>query len=242
MRRGSREHILSWTDSRGFYADFLQLVGIPECQPAQGPHWMPQGHAFPEEARLDLCGAELLPGTDCWDSYANWWLAYRPGANTPNWDVALTCTIKEKPGLILVEAKAHEGELDWAGKRLQADATEHSRSNHTQIGLAIAQASEALGTIVPGVSLSHDSHYQLANRIAHSWRLASLNIPVILVYLGFLGDSSVGRPLKSDSHWNSLLQDYFAGVIPEAFVDRWISCGPAEMRIIIRTRPAEGIA
>jgi hypothetical protein len=32
-------------------------------------------------------------------------------ANTPNWDLVSGCQIGNRQGLILVEAKAHEGEL-----------------------------------------------------------------------------------------------------------------------------------
>jgi len=240
MSRGSREHILKWTDRADFYAGFLRMLDIPECARADNPYWMPRGHASPGEARLDLCGARLLPSASCWDKLAAWWLAYRPGANTPNWDLAVSCRIKGRNGLVLVEAKAHEGELDWEGKRLKKDASDHSISNHARIGHAIKQASDALSAAIPGVALSRDSHYQLANRIAHGWKLAALNVPVILVYLGFTGDNAVGSPLKDGSHWESLMKEYLAGVVPQAFVDRWIPCGDAEMRMVVRSRPARG--
>ena len=41
----------------------------------------------------------------------NWWLAVPKGANLPNWDIASTCTIEGKRGLLLIEAKAHSQEL-----------------------------------------------------------------------------------------------------------------------------------
>ena len=41
-----------------------------------------------------------------------WWLAViRGNPTTPNWDIASTCKIRGKPGLLFIEAKAHEKEL-----------------------------------------------------------------------------------------------------------------------------------
>ena len=49
----------------------------------------------------------------------DWWLSVQQGSmTTPNWDIASTCTVQGKPGLLLVEAKAHANELDLKGKRL----------------------------------------------------------------------------------------------------------------------------
>jgi hypothetical protein len=38
-----------------------------------------------------------------------------------------------------------------------------------------------------GWTLSRDSHYQLTNRFAWAWKLASMGVPVVLGYLGFQG-------------------------------------------------------
>ena len=48
------------------------------------------------------------------------------------------------PGLLLVEAKAHEGELDWAGKRLSPSAKLASKDNHARIAGCIKEANTAL--------------------------------------------------------------------------------------------------
>ena len=100
--------------------------------------------------------------------------------------------------MALVEAKAHENELDLAGKRLRPGGSARSAENHERIGRAIAEAATALDRIVPGVRMSRDSHYQIANRVAYSWKLASMGVPVLLVFLGFTEDNGiadVGPPL-----------------------------------------------
>jgi hypothetical protein len=203
MRRGSRKHIFDWTEGPKFYSQFLDLIHVSECIASHRPYWQPVGKGAPEEVRLELHGARFIPEADCWQKLADWWLVHRRGANTPNWDLAACCTVNSRSGLVLVEAKAHDKEFDWGRKRLSVRASRRSLENHNRIGDAIAPASAALAKDTPAVSLSRDSHYQLANRIAFSWKLGSLGIPTVLVYLGFVGASDVadlGNPLQSDAH------------------------------------------
>ena len=145
-------------------------------------------HASPAEARLETFGPRALPEYAIWEGLQSWWLAHRVGANTPNWDLAATATIEGRKGLILAEAKANVPELGEAGKSLGDKASERSSENHARIGQAIAEAQTALSSVLEGVNISRGSHYQLANRVAFMWKLASLGIPTVLVYLGFTGD------------------------------------------------------
>jgi hypothetical protein len=48
------------------------------------------------------------------EALTTWWLAVRERANTPNWDIVSTCQMVGRQGLVLVEAKAHAGELHRA--------------------------------------------------------------------------------------------------------------------------------
>ena len=193
MIRGSRKHILDWTSRPNFPIEFSDLVNLDECTVARPPAWQPKGYTDPDEACLGDRGAEFVPGTDCWDDLGNWWLAHRHGAKKPNWDLVVAYDFAGKPGLALVEAKAHDNELDWAGKRPARKDSANSLENHEHIGRAIDEASAALDRIVPGVRISRDTHYQLANRVAYSWKLASMGIPVVLVYLGFTGDGGIAN-------------------------------------------------
>ncbi len=240
MTRGSRKHILDWTAHVDFPTQFESLIALPECVLAQPPAWQPRGYEDSAEACLEDTGAHFIPGVGCWDDLASWWLLHRRGANKPNWDLVVACNMEGASGLALVEAKAHERELDWRGKRGDPDGSANSAANHERIGQAIAEASAALDRIIPGVRLSRDSHYQLANRVAYSWKLASMGVPVVLVYLGFTRDNGmadVGPPLRDPTHWQSLMRSYTAGVLPAGFIDRWLPCGKARMRMIVRSRP-----
>lgn len=240
MNRGSRKHVLDWTARSDFPTEFADLVSLRECVVPRPSVWQPRGHSEPEEACLEDCGTQFVPSIDCWNDLAAWWLVHGRGANKPNWDLVVACDLAGKPGLALVEAKGHEGELDWAGKRLRPDGSANSAENHEHIGHAIAEASAALDKVVPGVRVSRDSHYQLANRVAYSWKLASMGVPVLLVYLGFTGDNGiadVGPPLRDHAHWQSVMRAYIEGVLPDAFLDRWLPCGKAPMRLVVRSRP-----
>ena len=160
---------------------------------------VPKGHDCPDEAKLDGFGPTWLQEHSAWGALREWWLVNTHGANTPNWDLLVTCSLDGNPGLILVEAKANWPELSRQGKPLSQDASPKSHENHKQIGAAIDEARAGWQEIDPDVQISRDSHYQLSNRLAFAWKLASLGIPTVLIYLGFTGDEvirDVGRSLR----------------------------------------------
>jgi hypothetical protein len=201
---------------------------------------MPRSHSDDEEARLDVHGAALFGESTLWRELWSWWLRHNGRANTPNWDIASDCEVNGRRGLVLVEAKANVPELKPDGKKLKPKASKRSRENHKRIGAAIAEASDALAKVVPGVALSRDNHYQFSNRVALSWKLAHSGTPVILVYLGFTGDSGiadVGEPLHDDAHWRRVFEDHMNGVLPPEFLEREIDCGAASMHMLVRSRP-----
>ena len=88
---------------------------------ADQDRWMPRGFLDPDEAKLGEVSGFLSPNDR--QPVTAWWLAVRRRVNTPNWDIASTCTIENRPGLILVEAKAHSAELSGAGKTPQERRT-----------------------------------------------------------------------------------------------------------------------
>ena len=138
----------------------------------------------------------------------DWWLAVPEDANTPNWDLISTCTAEGRSGLILVEAKAHAGELkdkDCCG------AT--NDENRQRIKDAVEDASQRLGE---EWRLSVDSYYQLSNRFAWSWKVASLGVPVVLVYLGFLNAYEMSKPFANDKDWERCLLAYANGTVPHS--------------------------
>lgn len=173
--------------------------------------WMPQGFLQPDEARLGETERFLKPMEIA--SVTDWWLAVKPRANTPNWDLVASCTIDGKKGLILVEAKAHKSELNSGGKA--KPASENGKENHEHIRAAIEEANSSLNTHGSGWALSRDTHYQLCNRFAWSWKLASLGIPVVLVYLGFLNADEMPSPFPTADSWNNAVRTYSSSIIPD---------------------------
>jgi len=128
---------------------------------------------------------------------------------TPNWDIASSCSVAGKKGLLLVEAKAHRDELK------ADDRSGATGRNCLRIKEAITEANQALNDIMAGWNLSHDNHYQLCNRFAWSWKVASLGVPVVLVYLGFLNATEMGvHCFKSREEWEAAVHHYAEGVVP----------------------------
>jgi len=239
MFRGSRKHVLDWTDRPEFSVELLQLVAPIDCRLSARSRWMPRGHHLPDEARLETFGPEALPNVETWSSLRKWWLAHEGGANTPNWDIAASCEIEGRSGLILVEAKANVPELSAAGKPVDAGASAASAANHERIRLAINEACTALKDISTSTAISRDSHYQLSNRVAFAWKLASLGVPTVLAYLGFWGDEGIadaGLPFEHAAHWEAVFGAYGHSVVPKELFDRRIDCAAAPMWLLVRSR------
>jgi hypothetical protein len=190
---------------------------------------MPGGFSAPAEAKLDEAARLLSSGHR--DLVTDWWLAVRTRANTPNWDIAATATIDGRQGLVLVEAKAHAAELKRAG---------HDVANAENLGRirgAIQEANRALSSSDPEWCLSCDSHYQLATRFAWSWKLASLGIPVVLVYLGFLNAVEMidqGKPFGTSHEWEAAVRAHAVGVVPDGAWEKPIEVTGTAVHAIIR--------
>lgn len=183
---------------------FLNSLIHPFASVSGNDRFMPEGFCKSEEARLGETPGFL--SKEQRHIVTDWWLAVPEDANTPNWDLISTCTIEGRRGLVLVEAKAHAGELkpnDCCGAR-QGD-------NRQKIKDAIDDASQKLGE---SWRLSIDSHYQLSNRFAWAWRVASLGVPVVLVYLGFLNADEMSQAFTSRGAWERCLLAYADGTVP----------------------------
>ncbi len=227
-------------------ARLRKLVDCDNVTVSPSDNWMPFGKPTciendqwdktpATEARIDKTNCLVYP--EIRNQLREWWLCH--GGNTPNWDIASTCHIEGKRGLILIEAKAHEKELDVKGKSLSEKASQNSKENHKRIGDAIAEANSNL----PGKTwnLSRDHHYQLSNRCAWSWKLASLGIPIVLVYLGFLNACDMDRPsttlFHSQTNWERVLKNYGKDTIDNTYWDEGLHIGECRTPLIplIRT-------
>ena len=230
-QRGSRPRcVLLVNGNREEVAGRLtRLVGLPDVVISPDDKWMPCGKPLKKEDgswdkepsnEVILSKPNHLVSPSIRQQLKTWWLAVPKGANAPNWDIASTCEIKGESGLLLVEAKAHGkelGEQDKSGSRNQ--------KNREQIGRAIAESNREFQSITGRQwCLSRDHHYQLSNRFAWSWKLASLGIPVVLLYLGFLNaqDMAGDGPLFSfDAEWERTLKDYCQDVVDEVCWGEW---------------------
>lgn len=238
MYRGSRKHVLDWTDRDSFIEEFRALLGdLPVDLSAAT--YLPRGPGVPQEARLEQFGPKWLPGHPAWTTLRRWWLVHERGANTPNWDIALGCFIEERPGLVLVEAKANWPELGRDGKRAPLQGSLRSKANHERIGAAIEESEIAWCQHFEGMSISRDSHYQLSNRLAFTWKLATLGIPTVLVYLGFTGDdglSDAGPHFRDAADWRRAFAQYTQGRVPERIFEQRLNFGEAPAWVLVRNR------
>lgn len=245
--RRSRKHVLDWVslNTPDFLASLNDIVGVAGATVTSSDRWMPSGYGNVLEAKLDELDG-TWPHAEEREALASWWLAHRKRANTPNWDFLSTAMIGNMKGLILVEAKAHATELDPKGKRFdEKTASQASKENNVKIGKAITDANAGLNQLRPGFSISRGSHYQLSNRMAFGWKMATLGIPTVLVYLGFYGDTGIhnsARPLMSEQDWRQAMKDYAKGLLPDDFVEEAISkcavctCGNVPFAFLIRSR------
>ena len=115
-----------------------------------------------------------------------------------------------------VEAKAHESELDWKGKRALNAETDSPQAwaNDGRIRAAIAEARDWFSQVAGLTTLTADSHYQLASRLASAYKVASVGVPVVLLYLGFTGDTYFKDGIRDADHWQQLMRGYLHGVVP----------------------------
>jgi hypothetical protein len=244
---GSRRHVLDWVERPAFLQELTELLRPLPVQIHTGDALMPLGRAHPREARLESFGPKVLDDQQIWNELKGWWLTH--AGNTPNWDLAAACTIEDRRGLLLVEAKANRPELSVTGKRLvgrrakkgeeQRPPTERAERNDERIRAAIAEAGQALAVLNRCSPFTAASHYQLANRLAFSWKLATLRVPVALVYLGFCGDhgiARVGEPFATEEHWDSICRSYMSACLPMSGSERRLEISDTPMWVAIRSR------
>ena len=241
-RRGSklRCHLLTH-GSPDAVATRLTALVAPFANVAASDRWMPQG--LDDIAEATLPEAERLLPQDVRRELKRWWLvAASNNTRTPNWDIASTCTIEGKAGIVLIEAKAHDQELikEETGKRnIEAPVSGDSRRNLMRIDWAIRDASAALTEETQLTwALSRDWNYQMSNRLAWAWKLTDLGIPVVLVYLGFLNADEMkdrGQPLADDADWQNLVKRHSRVLFPATVWNHSWMCGGQPFIPLIRS-------
>lgn len=246
-RRGSYPRcLLLMEGSRDAVARRLtNLVGIADVSVSADDCWMPTGIpvmnapgkwdlAPAQEAKLGEDEGFLTPERR--QQVTDWWLEVVAKANTPNWDVASTCHIGHRPGLILVEAKAHSAELSSAAK--PRPRTSNGAKNDRRTRESMAGANGALNRILPGWRLSCDSHYQMANRFAWAWKLASIGVPTVLMYMGFTRAAEMadrGEPFADGKAWEKAVREHSADIAPSSVWDDPILVAAVSVACCIRS-------
>ena len=183
---------------------FLNSLVQPFAAVGEQASYMPEGFCDPDEARLGKTSRFLTKKQR--EDVTDWWLAVRRNANTPNWDIISSCKVDGRAGFVLVEAKAHAGELNPKDR-----CGASNKKNSHRIDTAIRAVNQKLGE---GWALSADSRYQLSNRFAWALKVASLGYPVVLVYLGFLNAHEMGQPFTSHGDWEGCLLTYADRTVP----------------------------
>ena len=223
-----------------------RLASLPDVVVSDKDRWQPSGRPVHKSGSWDTTPSDevdfarpndLVP-PETLGRLQTWWLVVQsPRTRMPTWDLVATCTIRDSPGLLLVEAKAYDRELSVSGKT--APTSSNGRRNHERIGVAIEEANRGLA-LANGRpwALSRDSHYQLSNRFAWAWKLASLGVPVVLVYLGFLNAVEMtdrGSPFESGDKWDSILMDHSSGLVHCGSWDEWLEIGDVPMIPVVRS-------
>ena len=225
-KRGSQPRCVLFMDGeREEVAERLtELVNLPYVKVSPNDKWMPCGKSAPGEVELDKADGLLLP--EIQQELRQWWLAVRiRTTKTPVWDIASRCSIGGNRGLILVEAKAHHDELK------KKDNSGSGGENRKSIAQAFDEANYNLHSVTGGSwDLALTPHYQLSNRFAWSWKLASLGVPVVLIYLGFLNaqDMACDSPIfKSEEDWMRILKNYSKNTVDNTcWEKRWDFAAP----------------
>ena len=152
QQRGSKPrcHGLTHGDSARRAATLTGLIA-PWGEVGSDDVCVPDGFNDVREAQLHTAVRLLTDGVR--SALASWWLAVpSTKATTPNWDIACTCRIGDDRGLLLIEAKAHHGELqkEECGKALMFPVSANSmrkvhqfvdpglrRAQHTWVDLSV---------------------------------------------------------------------------------------------------------
>ena len=114
---GSRRHMLDWvSDQTRFISEMSGFIDGTGAVLTLEDRWLPKGWSNAREARLETFAPDVLQEPAIGRDLRAYWLKHPRRANTPNWDLASTCTVDGRRGLLLVEAKAHRSELHESGR------------------------------------------------------------------------------------------------------------------------------
>lgn len=207
--------------------------------------WAPHGENNPEEPRLDET-AGLIKDPDLKNILRKWWVFPDSKFRTPPWDIASTCTVDARPGILLIEAKAHLGELN--SDRIST----REKRNVKHIQSALDEAAEGWNNVLEDhteqrgfkrshkVKLTTHAHYTLSSQFAFAWKLAALGVPVILVYLGFLNalepdEKDTRISFSNHTLWSRCVFEKTSKPLPEEIWDETFMVNGTPLTILRRS-------
>lgn len=137
------------------------------------------------EKYLKNSGVNMTP-------FEKWWAPH--GGKTPTFDYLCQAEINGQSGYVLLEAKAHKYETSSLCKKAPTigdPSFKKKMDNHLSIQQRIKEELDSLGGYYkPSQTGSYVGYYQVANRIAYAnFTSRMLNKPVILIFLGFVGET-----------------------------------------------------
>jgi len=113
----------------------------------------------------------------------------------PQWDALGLAASGE---IVLVEAKAHVGEILSPGTKASPQSLKLIRDS-------LKETAKALGASTGAVDWSQ-TFYQYTNRLAHAYLLKVLNgLPAVLVFLYFIGDRDMEDAPQTRREWEAAI-------------------------------------
>ena len=220
--KGSKKHILELIDSNDFIATLNTILLPYQAKITDKKYMQPKGSLDVSECGIQTFItknklSERFPTLVDFD-FNKWWSPH--SGKTPTWDMISLCKLHGKDAILLVEAKAHQTEFAKSGKtKLKLDATENTKKNLKNIEDKIEEACVSLNSTYKGFNISTTKTYQLSNRVAFAWKLNQLQVPVVLLYLGFIGDDYFKNKFESKSVWEEKFNNYIKGIVPTVFIN-----------------------
>lgn len=219
--RGSYRHMLDFASAHNFREVMNGFLSGTDSILAKADHRHPCGrsnkHEWTECELEDHLKRYPLPEYSGLDR--RWWIAYK--GSRPTWDLVSHIEVDGKPGLLLVEAKAHFDEMDEKNTKSPADLkNERSVANDLSIRLRLAESNLALTQMGLGeFHLSADHDYQLSNRVAYLHKIASDGVPAVLMYLGWIESPDwLTDAFPDSSAWERAVKTHFTRVGPAEFI------------------------
>jgi hypothetical protein len=191
----------------------LLLEALPPALQKRGPiNWRSPLEADDRAEYRDGAFLDLVGASDLKQELSRFW-----PAKGPQWDAL---GISQKGDIVLVEAKAHVGEIC-------SPPCNASPQSFRKIAAALKETAQEIGA-VPRAPWD-SAFYQYANRLAHLHFLRKHGKPAWLVLIYFVGDKEMDGPDSAEA-WGAALtvMRYVMGLptrhplgrhVAEAFVD-----------------------